>query len=137
MAKKTIRRVRLFTGAGLRTQCQTTCRKLGGSPPGRNRVEFLTAGLMTAASPHAHVAVPASSSQFDLFPQGVQVQQLDPKRAVGTGTRVEEMFTVKYERERVVHQVFLDKHGWYCAEHGPACPAVREVTARARDPKLL
>lgn len=83
-------------------------------------------------------AVPASSpQQFDLFPQRIQVQQLDPKRAVGTGTRVEKMFTVQYERERGVHQVFLDKHGWYCAEHGPGCAAVREVTARAGDQKLL
>ena len=80
--------------------------------------------------------MPASSpQQFDLFPQRVQVQQLAPKSAVGTGTRVEKMFTVKYEREHAVHQVFLDKHGWYCAEHGPGCAAVREVTTRVRDSK--
>ncbi|MEP7344861.1 MAG: hypothetical protein ABI877_06335 [Gemmatimonadaceae bacterium] len=75
--------------------------------------------------------MPASSpQQFDLFPQRVQVQRLDPKSAVGTSTRVEKMFTVKYEREPTVHQVFLDKHGWYCAEHGPGCVAVREVLTR-------
>ncbi len=76
-----------------------------------------------------------SPQQFDLFPQRVQVQQLDPKSAVGARTRVEKMFTVKYERERAIHQVFLDKHGWYCAEHGPKCAAVREVKARQESPK--
>lgn len=75
--------------------------------------------------------VPVSpSDQFDLFPQQIQVQQLDPKRVIGASTRVKKVFTVKYEREQALHQVFLDRHGWYCAEHGPACVAVREVTAR-------
>lgn len=85
---------------------------------------------MSAAPPNPLAAVPASSSQqFDLFPQKVQVQQLDPKSAVGSNTRVEKMFTVKFEREREPHQVFLDKHGWYCAEHGRGCAAIREVKA--------
>lgn len=75
--------------------------------------------------------MPVSSQQFDLFPQRVQVQQLDPRSVAGTDTRVEKIFTVKFERERTVHQVFLDKHGWYCAEHGPGCEAVREATSRA------
>ncbi|MFN8581008.1 MAG: hypothetical protein U0163_08555 [Gemmatimonadaceae bacterium] len=75
-------------------------------------------------------AVP-SPDQFDLFPQRVQVQQLDPQAVAGRGTRVQKIFTVKYEREPSIHQVFFDRHGWYCAEHGPRCRAVREVTARA------
>ncbi|MBK8057415.1 MAG: hypothetical protein IPK33_05920 [Gemmatimonadetes bacterium] len=40
------------------------------------------------------------------------------------------MYKVRYERDGGIHQVFLDHHGWYCAELGPACSAVREVTAR-------
>ena len=78
-----------------------------------------------------------SSDQFDLFPQRIQVQQLDPQAVAGRGTRVPKIFTVRYERESAVHQVFLDKHGWYCAEHGPTCAAVREVTARANAATLL
>jgi hypothetical protein len=37
---------------------------------------------------------------------------------------------VQFEREFQPHQVFFDQHGWYCAEHGPHCLAVPEVTAR-------
>ncbi|MBK6304339.1 MAG: hypothetical protein IPF47_00965 [Gemmatimonadetes bacterium] len=48
----------------------------------------------------------------------------------GERTRVQAMYKVRYERDGGIHQVFLDHHGWYCAEHGPACSAVREVTAR-------
>jgi len=72
----------------------------------------------------------SSSFQFDLFPQHVSVRALDPKAVVGGDTRVKAIFTVKYEREANPHQVFHDRHGWYCAEHGKECPAVREVTAR-------
>jgi hypothetical protein len=69
-------------------------------------------------------------TQFDLWPQRIFVEELDAKAVAGAHTRVVHMFTVRYERERGVHQVFFDHHGWYCAEHGPSCKAVREVTAR-------
>ncbi|MBV6522624.1 MAG: hypothetical protein MNPFHGCM_02772 [Gemmatimonadaceae bacterium] len=74
---------------------------------------------------------PSTSLQFDFFPRNVQVQQLDPKVAVGAATRVQKLFTVRFEREKSVHQVFLDHHGWYCADHGKECPAVREAKALA------
>ncbi len=69
-------------------------------------------------------------AQMDLWPQRVFVEKLDVKAVAGPNTRVAELFTVRYERERGVHQVFFDQHGWYCAEHGPGCKAVREVTAQ-------
>ncbi|MEO6445679.1 MAG: hypothetical protein ABIZ91_01940 [Gemmatimonadaceae bacterium] len=73
-------------------------------------------------------------SQFDLWPARVYVEQLDAKAVAGPRTRVTAMYTVRYEREQGVHQVFFDHHGWYCAEHGPACKAVQTVTAqRARE----
>jgi hypothetical protein len=70
------------------------------------------------------------SSQFDFFPERVSVEALDPRAAAGGDTRVEALYRVRFEREREYHQVFHDRHGWYCAQHGPACRAVREVTAR-------
>jgi len=72
----------------------------------------------------------SSDLQFDLWPQRIFVEELDHKSIAGERTRVQGMFKVRYEREGGIHQVFLDHHGWYCAEHGPACPAVLEVTAR-------
>ncbi|HEX4933412.1 MAG TPA: hypothetical protein VFV33_09550 [Gemmatimonadaceae bacterium] len=75
----------------------------------------------------------SSDLQFDLWPQRILVEELDAKAIAGERTRVRAMFKVRYEREGGVHQVFLDHHGWYCAEHGPACAAVREVTARRGD----
>jgi len=67
--------------------------------------------------------------QFDLWPPRILVEELDARAIAGARTRVQAMFKVRYEREPGVHQVFFDHHGWYCAEHGPACKAVREVTA--------
>ncbi len=67
--------------------------------------------------------------QFDLWPQRVFVEELDARDIAGANTRVSAMYKVRYEREEGVHQVFFDQHGWYCADHGPVCKAVREVTA--------
>lgn len=71
-----------------------------------------------------------SESQFDLWPPRIVVEELDARAIAGAETRVQAMYKVRYEREPGVHQVFFDQHGWYCAEHGPGCKAVREVTAR-------
>ncbi|GMV08649.1 MAG TPA: hypothetical protein PKC83_09475 [Gemmatimonadaceae bacterium] len=65
--------------------------------------------------------------QFDLWPQRVFVDELDARAVVGANTRVAALYKVRYEREPGVHQVFLDQHGWYCADHGPSCKAVRAV----------
>jgi len=42
------------------------------------------------------------------------------------------IYVVQFERRPGRHQVFHDRHGWYCAEHGPACAAVQAARARAR-----
>jgi len=46
----------------------------------------------------------------------------------GKGTRVARVFRVeeRSNEKRVMHLVFLDRHGWYC-EHGSECPAVKDV----------
>jgi len=72
----------------------------------------------------------APSPQFDLWPARVFVEAVDARAAAGPNTRVQAMYKVQFEREPGVHQVFFDQHGWYCADHGPLCKAVREVTAR-------
>jgi len=72
-------------------------------------------------------------SQFDFWPQRIFVEELDARAIAGERTRVQAMYKVRYERDGGIHQVFLDHHGWYCAEHGPACSAVREVTARREE----
>ncbi|MBL8959958.1 MAG: hypothetical protein JNJ98_08905 [Gemmatimonadetes bacterium] len=68
-------------------------------------------------------------SQLDFFPEQVRIERLDPATTVGTRTRVEAIYLVRFEWERGPHQVFHDQHGVYCAEHGRACRAVSAVTA--------
>jgi hypothetical protein len=68
--------------------------------------------------------------QYDFFPEKATVSELDPSAVAGDRSRVQAVYVVRYEWERGVHQVFHDRHGWYCADHGPECRAVREVTAR-------
>jgi len=70
--------------------------------------------------------------QFDLFPERVSIERLDPRSVAGTQTRLAGMYVVRFERESVVHQVFVDHHGMYCGDHGRTCRAVREVTAWAK-----
>lgn len=84
-------------------------------------------------SPRAPVTMSrpaANESQYDLFPQRVTVEALDAKAVAGSRTRVTALYRVRYEREPGVHQVFLDYHGWYCAEHGRGCKAVRAVASK-------
>lgn len=70
--------------------------------------------------------------QYDLFPERVLIEQLDPKAVAGPQTRIVSMFVVRFERESVVHQVFVDHHGTYCAEHGRDCRSVHEVARSSR-----
>lgn len=73
-----------------------------------------------------------ASVQFDLFPEHVSVEPLDPKAVAGSQTRIVSMFVVRFEREGGVHQVFVDNHGTYCADHGRDCRAVPEVVRFSR-----
>ncbi len=72
------------------------------------------------------------SRQLDFFPEQVRIEHLDPHATVGTRTRVEAVYLVRFEWEDAPHQVFHDQHGVYCAEHGLGCRAVSAVTARDR-----
>jgi hypothetical protein len=70
--------------------------------------------------------------QFDFFPERVSIEQLDPKSIAGSQTRIASIFVVRFERESRVHQVFVDNHGTYCADHGRDCRAVQEVVRFSR-----
>ncbi len=72
------------------------------------------------------------SVQYDLFPERVLIERLDPKSIAGSQTRIVSMFVVRFERESGVHQVFVDHHGTYCAEHGRDCRSVHEVARFSR-----
>ena len=74
---------------------------------------------------------PAAVDQFDLFPERISVDRVDT-RSAGTQARLTALFVVKYEREAGAHQVFHDRHGWYCAEHGRECRAVTAARSRRR-----
>jgi hypothetical protein len=63
-------------------------------------------------------------SQFDLFPERVTVDPVDARSAAGERSKVKAIFLVQFERKPGKHQVFHDRHGWYCADHGAQCPAV-------------
>ena len=72
--------------------------------------------------------------QFDLFPERVSIETVDPTSAAGARTRLIGMYIVKFEREKTFHQVFVDHHGVYCGDHGRECRAVPEVTAHRKRP---
>lgn len=71
-----------------------------------------------------------SPRQLELFPDPVVVESADPRAAIGPRTRVRALYRVRIGTG-AVHLVFDDRHGWYCEEHGPGCPAVAEARARA------
>ena len=62
-----------------------------------------------------------------------RVRELDPIARCGARTTVMRLFRVDELplASRLVHLVFLDRHGWYC-EHGPQCPAVAAVRRRGK-----
>ena len=69
--------------------------------------------------------------QLEFFPEKRYVDAVDPRGAIGPDTRVEELFHVRYGETRQVHQIYHDRHGWYCAEHGPRCGAVSDAVTAA------
>ena len=78
------------------------------------------------------VAGPAAPRvQLELFPRARTVESLDPREVVGPDTRVASLFRVRYEGTHAVHLVFVDKHGWYCGDHGRGCDAVKAAQEAA------
>ena len=69
--------------------------------------------------------------QLEIFPEIRHVETIDPREAIGRDTRVKALYRVRYGENRQVHEVYHDRHGWYCAEHGPKCPAVFDVAPAA------
>lgn len=69
--------------------------------------------------------------QLEIFPEVRHVEMVDPRVAIGPETRVSALYRVRYGEARQVHQVYHDRHGWYCAEHGPACSAVGDAVDAA------
>ena len=65
--------------------------------------------------------------QLDMFPMTGEVEALDPRLVIGPATRVSGLYRVRYDGAAQVHQVYHDRHGWYCAEHGPRCAAVGDA----------
>jgi hypothetical protein len=69
-----------------------------------------------------------ASAKMSPVPRSVRITEKDPYQLCGKGTSVERVFRVeeKQGKNRVMHLVFHDRHGWYC-EHGAQCPAVLDV----------
>ena len=63
-------------------------------------------------------------NQLDLFPERVTVEAVDARTAAGGRSHVKAIYVVQFERRPGRHQVFHDRHGWYCETHGPGCVAV-------------
>ena len=70
--------------------------------------------------------------QLEMFPEARHVEAVDPRIAIGPDTRVSALYRVRYGEARSVHQVYRDRHGWYCSEHGPKCSAVADAVDAAR-----
>lgn len=69
--------------------------------------------------------------QLEIFPEARHIEAVDPRVAIGPDTRVAALFRVRYGEGRQVHEVYRDRHGWYCAEHGPTCSAVSDAVDAA------
>ena len=69
--------------------------------------------------------------QLEMFPEIRHVEAIDPRVAIGRDTRVKALYRVRSGESRQVHEVYHDRHGWYCVEHGPKCPAVSDATTAA------
>ena len=69
--------------------------------------------------------------QLEFFPIDVRVTPLDPRAVLGRHTRVLGLWHVAWPGEARVHQVYHDRHGWYCEEHGPTCRAVPWAQGKA------
>lgn len=70
--------------------------------------------------------------QLDMFPIPREIESLDPRAVIGPSTRVAALYLVRYGDAARVHQVYRDRHGWYCGEHGPQCMAVADAVDAAR-----
>jgi hypothetical protein len=70
--------------------------------------------------------------QLEFFPEPRHIEAVDPRVAIGPDTRVAALFRVRYGNARQVHEVYRDRHGWYCAEHGPGCSAVSDAVDAAK-----
>lgn len=66
-------------------------------------------------------------AQLEMFPEARHVEAVDPRQVIGPETRVAALYRVRYGDRPQVHQVYHDRHGWYCAEHGPRCAAVSDA----------
>ena len=78
--------------------------------------------------------MPAKAIQLDMFPPARRIETLDPRGVIGPRTRVEGLYRVRYDGSPVVHQVYRDRHGWYCGDHGPGCEAVADAIDATRAP---
>ena len=69
--------------------------------------------------------------QLEFFPEIRHVEAIDPRLAIGRETRVKALYRVRYGESQQVHEVYHDRHGWYCAKHKPKCPAMSNATTAA------
>jgi hypothetical protein len=81
---------------------------------------------------HSLAPVTNNHIQLEISPDPRHIEALDPRVAIGPDTRVSALYRVRYGNASQVHQVYHDRHGWYCAEHGPMCSAVFDATQAAR-----
>jgi hypothetical protein len=72
------------------------------------------------------------AAQLDMFPAIGEVESLDPRIVIGPATQVSGLYRVRYGGAATVHQVYHDRHGWYCGEHGRGCVAVSDAVATTR-----
>ena len=72
--------------------------------------------------------------QLQIFPDPPpEIEEIDPREAIGPDTRVSALYRVRYPEAKQVHLVYHDRHGWYCSEHGPGCNAVSDAVEATVD----
>lgn len=82
---------------------------------------------MAARSRPAPATRRTKADQIELFPEPVQVEQLDPRRLAGGSTSIVAVYRVTIGYGGDAHVVYHDRHGLYCEVHGRECRAVRAV----------
>jgi hypothetical protein len=102
------------------------------APPPRIAYQSVAAAMPAGREPGTRPcpSTPAVDDQLEFFAIDVTVTAIDPRDALGEGTRVRGLWKVAWPGERRPHLVYHDRHGWYCEEHGASCRAVAWVRAQ-------
>jgi hypothetical protein len=116
------------TAKTLEVRQGATRKKKANKPKKPKKAAAKKAATRTAARKPTPKSVSTPSKAAAARDTTFHIRALDPQQKCGPGTSVQELYRVEeiVERDRTLHLVFFDRHGWYCL-HGRSCPAVEQA----------